>query len=159
MRILLHASSIDSRSDVVRRLARTLRSHDHEVWLTASGDTPDRLDADRFLSLRIHEPFDLGSLSGLADEDRVELSERIADDYFSGAVSAAVHALEPDLIIADRAASSPLSFVAHELGIPCLQLCASFSERIDALPPINCALLPSASRLELEGARWRASCL
>lgn len=168
MRIVFHLSPEPGHLAATVPLARALARRGHDIVYTAIEDVRPEIEALGFRAAPIHHrAVPRGTRSALArapsDEARdwaaVELGARIADDYFRGAIEAIVQPLDPAIVIADVATFSPIQFALHRLGVPCLQLSISLSQRHDELPPLTSSLTPDAPPLNLAGARWEASCL
>jgi zeaxanthin glucosyltransferase len=167
MRILFHMSPDVDHLEATFPFARALASRGHEVVYTAALDLQAAIEARGMRCAPIHR--DIFPRGAFAERERLHSGERhqawldagnrVADEYFRGRIEAFVRELDPDIIIADVIAFSPIQFVAHRLGLPCLQLSISLPQRIDNLPPLTTALRPDASPLQLEGARWQESCL
>ena len=168
MRIVFHLSPEPGHLDATVPLARALARRGHDIVYTAIEDVRPAVEALGFRAAPIHRrAVPRGTLTRLArapsDEARdwaqVELGARIADDYARGAIEATIQALDPALVIADVATFSPIQFALHRLGVPCLQLSISLSQRHDELPPLTSSLTPDVPPLSLASARWAASSL
>jgi zeaxanthin glucosyltransferase len=80
-------------------------------------------------------------------------------DFVVGKMDRPVQDLEPDVIVADIVPGL-MVLLAHRLGIPVVPLSTMVAVlRQDERPPLNCALPPSASPLELAAANERFGCL
>jgi MGT family glycosyltransferase len=149
-------------------LARALKERGHEVIYTSILPELDRaIEARGFRCAPLYTDAgsrgDAGDFSPLswtfdAAQRFLRVMVRRMDDFLSGAVEARVAAIDPAIVLAD-VIEPPVALVAHRLGIPCLRLSTSLSQRLTELPPLTSALAPDSPFLELEAARWAASCL
>lgn len=168
MKILFHMRPDLAHTRASIPLARTLAEHGHEIIYTA---VADRRIAMEQWNLRC-EPMHVTSVwpDALHDLERmpagvardlawVELEDRIADEYFRGHVERDIVRIAPDVVIADTSWLSPLPFVLHHLGIPCLQLSTSLPKRFDSTPPLTCPLTPDDPAHLARAMRWSGSCL
>jgi UDP:flavonoid glycosyltransferase YjiC (YdhE family) len=168
MRILFHMLPEHGHLLPSFPLARALKARGHEVIYTSILPDLDRvIEARGYPRAPLYTGAasrgDAGDFSPLswtfdAAQRFMRVMIRRMDDLLSGAVEARVGSIDPAVVIAD-VIESPMALVAHRLGIPCLRLSTSFSQRLTELPPLTSALPPDASYLELEAARWAASCL
>jgi zeaxanthin glucosyltransferase len=149
-------------------LARALANRGHEIVYTSVLDLRAAIEARGFRCVCLHRDVlrrgRLEEIDGLrtGEERNVALGQirdRVEDDYFDGTVEELIRTIDPAIIVADVITLSPLQYVSHRLGIPCLQISTSLSQRLDELPPLISHLSPRAPRLELETARWESSSL
>jgi UDP:flavonoid glycosyltransferase YjiC (YdhE family) len=149
-------------------LARDLKERGHEVIYTSILPELDRvIEARGFRCAPLYT--DAGSRGDAGDfaplswtfeaaQKFLRVMVRRMDDLLAGAVEERVAAIHPSIVLVD-VIEPAMVLVAHRLGIPCLRLSTSLSQRLTELPPLTSALPPDAPFLELEAARWAASCL
>jgi zeaxanthin glucosyltransferase len=166
MRILFHVLPEPGHLNPTFPLARALANRGHEIIYTSAIDHQAAIESRGFRCVTIHR--DAMWRGRLAEIDKMyvetarnaawsQIRDRIDEDYFSGRIEELVHAIAPAVIAADIITLSPMQYVAHRLGIPCLQLSTSLSQRHDELPPLSSELLPSGRPLELAAAQWAAT--
>src|SRR4051812_29856806 len=156
MKIVFHISPHPEHVEATFALAGALARRGDDVTYTVIEDLRPIVLARGFRCAVIHRhAVPGGTLAALerlpAGEPRewarVALGDRIAGDYFQGAIEAVLEHLDPALVIAAVPTFSPIQFAAPRLGIPCMQLSMSFSRRLDARPPLTSELAPDAPSL------------
>jgi zeaxanthin glucosyltransferase len=144
-------------------LARALRARGHEVVYAAIPDLQRDIEARGFGYVPIHgDVFPLGKSSEidrLPVQERVELEgvlrKRMAVDKVGGRVERCLRAVDPAIVLVDII-DGGTAFVVHSLGLPCLRLSTSLSQRLDELPPLTTSLPLETPHFELEAARHEA---
>lgn len=148
-------------------LAKALKARGHEVVYTSLPDLEDSVRHQGFGFRALHAdqvpPGRLPEIDQFTTESDRDLAwdqirDCISEDYFDGrTLKQAVLEIEPDIILADIVSASPMQYIAHALGLPCLQLSTSFSQRFDELPPLLSPCLPNASLIEIAASQWESS--
>jgi zeaxanthin glucosyltransferase len=148
-------------------LARALQARRHEVVYLSSLDMQASVEARGFRCVPIHRTVWARNAAGEAvwaetPDERQRALHRgrlaILEDYLNGTIETIVRRLAPDLVLAD-VIPGHMAHVACRMGVACLMLNTAISHRYDELPPLTSDLLPDASPLALEDARWRSSCI
>jgi zeaxanthin glucosyltransferase len=166
VRILFHMLPEIGHLNPTFPLARILADRGHEVLYTSIIDLQRVIEARGFACVPIHaEILPQGAFTALQenpdDQDREHgwdhARDRVCAEYYEGGrLENILRTVNPDLLIADVVPLSPLQFVAHALGIPCLQISTSLSQRHDELPPLISSLEPDTPQLLLDAARWES---
>ncbi len=148
-------------------LASMLAARGHEVVYTSLLDREAEIVGRGFGFCALHRDHvprgRLAELEQLVIEYEREaawgqIRDRVCEEYFDPrGVEATIRALDPDIVLTDVVALSPLQFIAHRLALPCLQVSTSLLQRHDELPPVSSALRADAAPIELAAARWECT--
>jgi UDP:flavonoid glycosyltransferase YjiC (YdhE family) len=169
MKILIHMLPELGHLNPTFPLARMLAERGHEVCYTAVLDLAPLIEARGFACVPIHaDILPRGALTAMEaiplDEERGRawgrVRDRIHSEYFDGrGIETLLREAAPQLVLADVVALSPLQFAAHALGIPCVQLSTSLSQRFGAGPPLISPLQEDLSPPMMQVARWSSCCV
>src|SRR5687768_12402604 len=145
-------------------LAEALRERGHDVVFLAILDLKTEIEKRGFGYVPIHEAvFPLGTSNELdclsvGDRDWATRVSRMRqlEEWMSGATERVVARLDPAVMLVDVIVG-PMALVAHRLGVPCLRVSTSLSQRLDELPPLTSDLPIDTPHFEIVARHAEAS--